>query len=423
MRELLTVVLWAMLGAGCSVDNPDASAGTGMAPERGTPGSASDEAAAGQGYGLLPVAQAQGSLPPGVSRLQPTTIMDPGGFEKPVVAATALAPVGWRTQGGYVWNVGNPCSVSDYTLSWSLLAPDGISAVAFVTKPKWSIVKSFLQYDRGPPGPCEGPNWTTAQQYLESLVLQTSTEAQILDYQPRPDLMQQQEAMNKMVLMPPSDDQVQNEMHVDAGQILFAHTLNGREVREMIVALVIFNRTRIADVMNPGRIGMDTREGIPVSVVYARAPAGGLNVLLPGVIAKSMRLTADWSNRIFQFNMEKQRRAFEQMIQNGNNSAAQLQIMREAHERSMADMQSAQVQRDKMNDLKVIAGDKNQREYVEMVRGVETYREPVEGGVVQLDNTYDHAWRVRDGSYLLTNDPNFRPGLVGLEGQELRRVE
>lgn len=29
---------------------------------------------------------------------------------------------------------------------------------------KWSIVKSFLQYDRGPPGPCEEPNWSTAQQ-------------------------------------------------------------------------------------------------------------------------------------------------------------------------------------------------------------------------------------------------------------------
>ena len=97
--------------------------------------------------------------------------------------------------------------------------------------------------------------------------------------------------------------------------------------------------------------------------------------------------------------------------------------MREAHERTMADMQAAQVQRDKLNDMKGVASDKNQREFVEMVRGVETYHEPVDGGVVQLDNTYNHAWRVRDGTYLLTNDPNFRPGVVGLEGQELQKVE
>jgi hypothetical protein len=63
------------------------------------------------------------------------------------------------------------------------------------------------------------------------------------------------------------------------------------------------------------------------------------------------------------------------------------------------------------------------REFVEAVRGVETYHEPVEGGVVQLDNTFNHAWRARDGSNLPTDDPNFRPGLVGLEGQELQRVQ
>ena len=423
MYKLLNVVLWAMLGASCSADNPAASAGATVTQNGATSSGERGEAAAGQGSGLVRVAQAQSPLPPGVFRLQPTTIMDPSGFEKPVVAATALIPVNWRTQGGYIWNVGNPCALSDYSLSWSLLAPDGISAVAFATKPKWSIVKSFLQYDRGPPGPCEGPNWTTAQQYLEALARQTSPEVRILDYQPRPDLMREQEAMIKMLPPLPQSDLVRAEQRLDAGQILFAHTLNGREVREMIVALVIFNETRLADVMNPGRIGMVVLDGVPVSVVDARAPAGGLNVLLPGVISKSMRVTADWSNRVFQFNMEKQRRAFEQMIQTGKNSAQQLQSMREAHERTMADMQAAQVQRDKLNDMKGVASDKNQREFVEMVRGVETYHEPVDGGVVQLDNTYNHAWRVRDGTYLLTNDPNFRPGVVGLEGQELQKVE
>lgn len=49
--------------------------------------------------------------------------------------------------------------------------------------------------------------------------------------------------------------------------------------------------------------------------------------------------------------------------------------------------------------------------------------EPVEGGVLQLDNTFNRAWRFRDGSYLLTDGPKFRPGLVGLEGQQLRSVQ
>ena len=55
-----------------------------------------------------------------------------------------------------------------------------------------------------------------------------------------------------------------------------------------------------------------------------------------------------------------------------------------------------------------LASDRQQREFVESIRGVETYHEPVAGGVVQLDNSYQHAWRVGDGSYPLTDDPNFR---------------
>jgi hypothetical protein len=426
VRRPLTFVLWAtLLGAACSSESPTASsrdavtttAATAAATATATATAGGSAAAAAAG-----TASAQGSLPQGVSRLQPTTIMDTSGFEKPVVAFSALAPAGWRAQGGVAWSAGSPCLMSDYNLGWTLTAPDGISAVAFVVKPKWSIVKSFLQYDRGPPGPCEGPDWTTVQQYLEALVRQASPEARILDYQPRPDLVREYEAMNKPIPLPPSD-LVKFEQRTEAGQVLFAHAVNGRDVREMIVATVIFAETRTMDVMNPGRVGLVLRDGIPLTVIYARAPAGELNVLLPGVIAKSMRPSADWSRRVFLFNMEKQRAAFEAMMRRGQYSAEQLRQMREANDRAVADRTAAQAQRDRNYDLGVIAGEKNQREFVESIRGVETYHEPVDGGVVQLDNTYDHAWRVRDGSYLLTNDPNFRPGLVGLEGQELRKVD
>ena len=40
--------------------------------------------------------------------------------------------------------------------------------------------------------------------------------------------------------------------------------------------------------------------------------------------------------------------------------------------------------------------DRIHRERIEVLRGVETYHDPVEGGTVQLDNTFDHAWRVNN---------------------------
>ena len=406
MRKLMTAVVWVMLGVGCSADTPtdpvtDGAGGTG---------------------GLMSVAQAQGPLPQGAVRLVKGQIMDPSGFERPLAAANVLVPAGWRTQGGYAWTAGAPCNGNDYNLNWSAVGPDGVSGIAFVAKPTWSIVKSYLQFDRGPPGPCESVNWTTAKEFLEALARQTSPQARILDYQTRPDLIEQQDKFNRL-LPSINDENFKFTLRTDAGQILFAHTVNGREVREMITASILFSETQMADVMNPGRVGMVIFNGVPVSVVYSRAPAGQLNARLSDVVTKSITPTAEWSRRTFQYNMKKQQDAFERMMADARYREEQRRQMFQAHQQKMADMQASQAQRDKLYDQKNLASDRTQREFIEAVRGVETYHEPVEGGVVQLDNTFNHAWRVRDGSYLLTDDPNFRPGLVGLEGQELRRVQ
>lgn len=416
MRGLMAALTLTIFIVGCSADAPAPAEGAAAGGEAGAP------AGTAQAGGLLPVAQAQGPLPQGVLRLQRTSIMDPSGFEKPMVAATAFAPVGWRTQGGYFWGSGGPCATGDVLVNWSAIAPDGISAIAFVSKPRWEINQIFFNLDRGQPGACETAKWTTAQQYLEALAREAAPQARILDYRTRADLIQEHEAINKLI--PPLQSEfMQVQMRVDAGQILFAHTVNGREVREMIVARVGFTETRFADLMNPGKLSMITLHAFPSSVIYARAPAGELNLDLPTVISKSVRPMPDWSQRVFKHNMEQQERNFRATMERSKADAAQRQQMFDAHQRKMADLQASQAQRDRMYDQQGVASDRQQREFVETVRGVETYHEPVEGGVVQLDNTYDHAWRVRDGTYLLTNDPNFRPGLIGLEGQQLNKVQ
>ena len=64
--------------------------------------------------------------------------------------------------------------------------------------------------------------------------------------------------------------------------------------------------------------------------------------------------------------------------------------------------------------------DRMHRETIEAVRGVETYHDPVENRAVQLDHTYDHAWRVNNQeAYILTRDPNFNPGQFGIEATQM----
>ena len=40
------------------------------------------------------------ALPQGVFEMTRVQIMDPAGFDKPLLAATALVPAGWRPEGG-----------------------------------------------------------------------------------------------------------------------------------------------------------------------------------------------------------------------------------------------------------------------------------------------------------------------------------
>lgn len=405
MRIVLQTIVFAVLAMSCSSESTS-QPGDGSAGMMG--------AAQAQTQALQPA-----SLPPGVTRVQPVDIVDARGFERPMVAYKALIPAGWRTSGGMEWNVNNPCQMSDYYLNWRATTADGVSVIAVVPQPYWQVIRSAYPQERTP---CETSDINNVRDYLHSLAQRTSPQGRVLDFRLRPDLAKPHLEFIRQFPLPDTST-MQIRRRAEAGEILIASTLNGVEMRESIQAVVLFMDMRMADILNPGRIAMEITQGIPTMAVFMRAPAGQLNLQLPDTISKSMMPMREWSERVFAHNREKQQRAFEAAIRAGNLSQERLRQMQEAHEQRMQMSAQSKQYNDRLYDIKNASSDRQQREYIESVRGVETYHEPVDGGAVQLDNKYDHAWRLRDGSYLLTNDPNFRPGAVGLEGQELRRVQ
>jgi hypothetical protein len=49
--------------------------------------------------------------------------------------------------------------------------------------------------------------------------------------------------------------------------------------------------------------------------------------------------------------------------------------------------------------------------------------DPVDNSPVQLDHTYDNAWRVTNkDAYILTKDPNFNPGQYGIEATQMKVI-
>jgi hypothetical protein len=67
--------------------------------------------------------------------------------------------------------------------------------------------------------------------------------------------------------------------------------------------------------------------------------------------------------------------------------------------------------------------DRIQRRSLEAIRGVDTYMDPVSNSPVQLDHTYGNAWRVHGkDAYILTKDPNFKPGQYGIEATQMKVI-
>ena len=62
------------------------------------------------------------------------------------------------------------------------------------------------------------------------------------------------------------------------------------------------------------------------------------------------------------------------------------------------------------------------RDNVDTIREVNRYYDPTRDRPVELSSHYNHGWRLGDGTYVGTDDPNFDPGQFGVEGQELQRV-
>jgi hypothetical protein len=75
--------------------------------------------------------------------------------------------------------------------------------------------------------------------------------------------------------------------------------------------------------------------------------------------------------------------------------------------------------------MRAQSDDRRQHEFGETIKGVETYNDPnAAGGQVELSNLYNHAWRLNDGSYVLSNDAAFEPFRdIGVDGKRLEKTQ
>ena len=337
--------------------------------------------------------QQMGKIAPGAVRVKRVSIMDPTGFEKPMVATTVLVPADWRTQGGVSWG-GTPGCGGGYNIDYRADAPDGVSGVHFFPMEHWTWNNMGMQSSSG----CPLMQIFTAEQYIQNLLSRARANARILDFRPRPDIVQQYKALNQVTAMPGGE----LRQWVESVEALIAYNQNGIDMRETVVVAVMFSKSTMQGLGTTAETIM--AGSLPGFAM--RAPNGKLDFKLAEFIRNSGKTNPEWSARIAKHHQKmagisaKGARDRSRMIAKTGDEIREIQteMWRNSNE----------------------SFDRMSRENSEVVRGVETYNDPYYGGTVQLDSTYERAWQANDGSYILSNDHLFEPYRdLGVDAQQL----
>ena len=325
-------------------------------------------------------------------------IIDPSGFEKPLVAATIMIPEGWQAQGGVVWQQNNSgCGVTTPHVNWVASSPDGTGAITLLPGETWSGNNMQFQMQGNP---CPNVMVTDAKQVILNYVQRYRPNAQLIEYYDRQDAIRELVAQ----LQPPSNLYgVETSQWAGAGQALIAYQVNGKPMREIIGTSVVFTGTRSPDLLTGGTTDLLS---ISINPGYAmRMPEGQLDLQQAERIRTSMKAGQEWSARMAQHNAKI-------ADINAKGAADRARITRQTNQ-EIFEMQQDSWR--KQNE----ASDRGNREFSEYIRDVETYNDP-SGGTVELDSTHEHAWQLDDGTYVTTDDPSFNPyETYGQGGQEL----
>lgn len=315
------------------------------------------------------------------------------GLDNGAPAFSVLVPLDWQPQGGVVWGQA-PCNTYGFNFQWQAETADGLTGVALLPMHWWSTAGNELTN-------CRPQQIGSAREYLTLLVQALRPGAQVLDYRPRPDLVAE------TGLKPQRQAIYDFEMaqQPDAGEVLVAYRENGRDVRAAVSAVVTMWSTRAAPVM-AGMPGFEVSGGMALPGWAVFAPDGQLNWQQGETIRKTISNNPAWERLIAKHVAEINRI-------NRQGATDRHNITMAANREISQIISSGAAERDRIND-------RLHREQIESIRGVETYNDPINGGTVQLDHTYRHAWQLEDGTYFLTNDESFQPiQHLGVNGQRM----
>lgn len=348
--------------------------------------------------------------------VQRAEIIDRQGFGQPRLAATMLVPAGWRTQGQVLWHPrgGGGC-VQPQAFVLKAEAADGSGLIELHPPQGWTSNSSGMASPDCPTG-----SLREARAYLEAWARQQRPGARVLEWRHRPDKTR-----------PPMEQTLSasvSRIWTDAGQLLIARTgPDGREQRETLATVMMFSQLQGA--------GMSFFNGQALGVLSWASPEGGHDWKRFDAVWDTLRTDPQWQAAVqqhqnkmnsiqAQMNQDNHRTAMGVLAIQGQSGRDTINEMARRGQQAHETRQEIAGMQQRGYESRSASQDRMQVENVKAIRGIERWASPSGSGpVAELPNTYAHAWRLKDGSYVLTDSPSFDPNRdLKIEGEALKRV-
>jgi hypothetical protein len=339
------------------------------------------------------------------------TVMDRQGFG--MEAFRLLIPDGWRFKGGVNWNTAKfPAEAS---VAWTVTSPDGRSRLqqmphtTFFWSQDPSLQQSYAQGGAILQAPMD------AVSYLRNIFLPHqrpgASQIKILASGPLPELARETQSLLQYhmgIFNQISPFQFRLDLQTDAGHIKVSYQQNGHRIIEDMTASVCYMVAYF-----PGMYGVITGTTWIPRIKCFSAPADRMEnqARLFKIMIDSYRENPNWevantrlTAGITRDQLRQQRAIFNRMQQIRNS------------QQEVDDMIMAGYQR------RSAAQDRIFEHYSEAVRGVDSYRDPVNDWQVELPTGMNNAW-TNGSQYVFSDHAGFDPNVGSNQNwQPMQRV-
>ena len=348
----------------------------------------------------------------GYYRLRWAQLPDRYGFGQPVEAARLLIPANWRFEGGVQWGPPTGCLGNLVHASARASDQSGLYGLEIFTPYSWQwhddpynrqVTQQQAQYLNAAVRPCEMRSPVRATDFIRQVIVARYRQgAQILSVESLPQAARaRQIGLNNELAAYIRAGTVRGAQ-VDAGRVVIAYQVNGRQVEESITGMVEMTAmpAMSASAASQGSLAQVSSYSIAATNLFAvRAPRGELSRFsrLYGSMIASFQSNPRWVIAV-------------RMVLGAIGQATTDEAVKRSQIWQEVSRYTGEIITSQYRAQQEIQ-DRLASSYSQSVRGLETYVDPSTGGRVELTGGYSQAWSNGRGEYILSDDPNFNPAV------------